>query len=172
MTALQLFIPTAERMRALGRALGTVACIGDRFFLEIQNHLLPDDRWLMAELAALGKARRIDLIATTDVHYAHPARRELQDVLTCIRTKTTLAEPSPERLPNAHFGLKSTPRAVRVTGWRFDPFARMVSAALGAVISVLLWGLDFIDRRTPDGTVGVIGAAMLICGFIFQVIGA
>ena len=34
MTALELFIPTAERMRALGRALGTVACIGDRFFLE------------------------------------------------------------------------------------------------------------------------------------------
>src|SRR5262249_48306890 len=43
----------------------------------------------------------------TDVHYAHPDRRMLQDVLTCIRTKTTMAAPSAERLPNAHYGLKS-----------------------------------------------------------------
>jgi tRNA threonylcarbamoyladenosine biosynthesis protein TsaE len=33
-TALELFIPTPERMRALGRALGTAALRGDRFLLE------------------------------------------------------------------------------------------------------------------------------------------
>jgi error-prone DNA polymerase len=79
---------------------------GDRFFLELQSHLLPDDDWLMAELAALGRAKGIELVATTDVHYARPDRRMLQDVLTCIRTRTTLAAPSAERLPNAGFGLE------------------------------------------------------------------
>src|SRR5579884_1247134 len=35
---------------------------GDRFYMEIQTHCLPDDGWLMAELAALGKACQIDLV--------------------------------------------------------------------------------------------------------------
>lgn len=32
--------------------------------------------------------------------------------------------------------------------------------------------LSFIDRRTPDGTVGIIGAGFLVAGFIFQIVGA
>lgn len=53
-----------------------------------------------------------------------------------------------------------------------EPLIRMVSAPLAAVISVMLWVLDYIDRKTPDGTIGVIGAALLVCGFTFQAIGA
>lgn len=34
MTSVELFIPTAERMRELGRALGQAAMVGDRFLLE------------------------------------------------------------------------------------------------------------------------------------------
>jgi error-prone DNA polymerase len=96
-----------RRTDATRAANGYREVYGERFCLEVQNHLLPDDAWLMAELAALGKARQIDLVATTDVHYHHPSRRIVQDVLTCIRTKTTMAVPSSERLPNGHFALKA-----------------------------------------------------------------
>jgi error-prone DNA polymerase len=117
---------------------------GDRFFLEVQCHHLPDDRWLMGETAALGKARGIPLVATTDVHYARPERRMLQDVLTCIRTKTTLAHPSPERLPNGHFDLKA-PGALRGM-FRAYPEALTRTAEIAERCAV---SLDFRHARFP-----------------------
>ncbi|HEY8885348.1 MAG TPA: DNA polymerase III subunit alpha, partial [Chloroflexota bacterium] len=117
---------------------------GDRFFLELQHHHLPDDGWLLAETAALGKARGLDLVATTDVHYAHPNRRMLQDVLTCIRTRTTLATPSPERLPNAHYGLKSPTELRRL--FRRYPEALARTAALAERCHV---ALDYRSARFP-----------------------
>jgi error-prone DNA polymerase len=96
-----------QRPAALAAAARYREVFGDRFYLELQGHWLPDDPWLMAELAALGQASGVATVATTDVHYHHPDRRALQDVLTCIRTRTTMAHPSSERLPNRHFDLKS-----------------------------------------------------------------
>ena len=41
-------------------------------------------------LNQLAKYHNIPLIATNDVHYHNPQRRELQDILTCIREKCTI----------------------------------------------------------------------------------
>ena len=43
---------------------------------------------------------KVPLIAAGDVHYHHPRRRYLQDVLTAIRLKTTVAELGVARFPN------------------------------------------------------------------------
>jgi error-prone DNA polymerase len=101
-----------RRTEAAQRAAWYRERFADRFYLELQHHLLPDDAWLMAELAALGSALGIPLVATTDVHYARPAQRILQDILTCIRTGTTMDQPSPERLPNGQYALPD-PAALR-----------------------------------------------------------
>ena len=138
----------SEAARTAGRYRDV---FGDRFYLEIQNHCLPDDGWLMAELAALGKAHQIDLVATTDVHYAHPSRRMLQDVLTCIRTKTTMAAPSPERLPNGHFGLKS-PDELRQLFKRYpDALNRTATIAECCAVSLDFHGARFPPLDLPDG---------------------
>lgn len=117
---------------------------GDRFSLELQNHRLPDDAWLMAEVAALGERLGIDLVATTDVHYHDPSRRMLQDVLTGIRTRTALSVPSPERLPNAHFGLPA-PDELRQLFQRY-PAALERTDDLAARCQV---SLDFRQARFP-----------------------
>jgi error-prone DNA polymerase len=49
-----------------------------------------DDRRRLARLHRLALAARVPLLATNEVLYHHPARRPLQDVLTCIREKTTI----------------------------------------------------------------------------------
>jgi error-prone DNA polymerase len=41
-------------------------------------------------LSQLSQRYNIPLIATNDVHYHNPSRRELQNVLTCIREKCTI----------------------------------------------------------------------------------
>src|SRR5689334_13215743 len=49
-----------------------------------------DDRRRLARLHCMADAAGVPLLATNDVLYPHPTRRPLQDVLTCIREKTTI----------------------------------------------------------------------------------
>ncbi|MBV7255847.1 error-prone DNA polymerase [Pacificimonas sp. WHA3] len=51
-----------------------------------------DDRARVYRLETMARAHRLRLLATNDVHYHIPARRPLQDVLTCIREKVTIFE--------------------------------------------------------------------------------
>lgn len=48
------------------------------------------DRRRLARLANIADTARVPLLATNDVLYHHPDQRPLQDVLTCIREKTTI----------------------------------------------------------------------------------
>ncbi|WP_372772184.1 error-prone DNA polymerase [Mangrovibacterium sp.] len=49
-----------------------------------------DDQKRLFRLSQLSKRLQIPLVATNNVHYHSPERRELQDVLTCIREKCTI----------------------------------------------------------------------------------
>lgn len=51
-----------------------------------------DDRRWIAAVAEYGTSRKLPLVVTNDVLYHDPARKMLQDVVTCIREKCTLAE--------------------------------------------------------------------------------
>ena len=49
-----------------------------------------DDKRRLARLHRCRRDGQVPLLATNDVLYHHPERRPLQDVLTCIREKTTI----------------------------------------------------------------------------------
>ena len=51
-----------------------------------------DDQKKLYRLARLAETTDTPMVATNDVHYHIPQRRELQDVLTCVREKTTIRE--------------------------------------------------------------------------------
>ncbi|MDH7569795.1 MAG: DNA polymerase III subunit alpha, partial [Armatimonadota bacterium] len=79
----------------------------ENFFLELQNHLLPDDRRMCSLLKELGEQLKIPLVATNNVHYATREGFRVQDLLTCMRHLISLDEPHPERKLNAEYYLKS-----------------------------------------------------------------
>ena len=97
----QQALEVASRMRELFGAAD--------FFLELQNHLLPDDPWLTAELAELGRGLGIDCVATNDVHMLVPADKPLQDVLVAIRERGSLDEADAQGFlaPNAERCVKT-----------------------------------------------------------------
>lgn len=68
-----------------------------------------DDRRRLARLDDLAATAKVPLLATNEVLYHHPARRPLQDVLTCIREKTTIEAVGRRLEANAERFLK-TPR--------------------------------------------------------------
>ncbi|TWA99507.1 error-prone DNA polymerase [Bradyrhizobium stylosanthis] len=68
-----------------------------------------DDRRRLARLDDLAATARVPLLATNEVLYHDPGRRPLQDVLTCIREKTTIEAVGRKLEANAERFLK-TPR--------------------------------------------------------------
>ncbi len=81
--------------------------LGDRLFLSLSHYLdgMDDERTQRALSASTKHGLRI--VATNDVHYHVPERRQLQDVLTCIREGVTLKTAGFKLFPNEERYLKS-----------------------------------------------------------------
>ena len=121
--------PEARRARALESAARFADAFGDRFALEIQDHRLPEDQWLLPQITRIGADLGVQLVATNSVHYARAADRRLQDVMTCIRLHTTLPTAGTQLLPNAHFRLKSPAEMAALFPQHLDAVARSAEIA-------------------------------------------
>jgi error-prone DNA polymerase len=66
-----------------------------------------DDSARIERLDRIARANGCTILATNDVHYHAPDRRPLQDVVTCIREKVTIATAGYRLNPNAERHLKS-----------------------------------------------------------------
>ncbi len=78
-----------------------------RCYLAASFRYRGDDRRRLKLLAALAQQSGAYLVATNDVHYHVPARRPLQDVLTCIREHCTIHDAGFRLAANAERHLKS-----------------------------------------------------------------
>ncbi len=64
--------------------------LGTALYLGISRSYHANDNKRMYRLWQLSETIGVQLVATNDVHYHVPERRQLQDVLTCIREKCTI----------------------------------------------------------------------------------
>jgi len=79
----------------------------DNYFLEIQNHHLPEDPIINQQLAQFAEEYGLQLVATNDAHYVRREDAQAQDILLCIQTVTTVDDPKRMRFPNDEFYIKS-----------------------------------------------------------------
>ena len=79
----------------------------ENFFLEIQNHGLPEERKANAALVELAKKYDVGLVATNDLHYVHREDSEFHDILLCIQMNKTFDDPDRMRFPSDDYYLKS-----------------------------------------------------------------
>lgn len=66
------------------------SALGSNVYLAAIRSYQPYDGKILYRLNQLSKELDIPLVATNDVHYHNRERRELQDVLTCVREKCTI----------------------------------------------------------------------------------
>ena len=67
---------------------------GEDFYIEIQDHGLPEQKRINPLLIKIAKELNIGLVATNDVHYIEKEDSEVQDVVACISTKSTIDDPT------------------------------------------------------------------------------
>jgi error-prone DNA polymerase len=64
--------------------------LGSDLYLAASRTYRGDDNKKLYRLSQIAAQMQIPMIATNDVHYHAPFRRELQDILTCVREKCTI----------------------------------------------------------------------------------
>lgn len=79
----------------------------DDFYLEVQNHHLPEQVEVNAKLFEYAKKFDIKLVATNDVHYIDQEDAEMQDVLMCVQMGKTVDDPDRLKLPGNEFYLRT-----------------------------------------------------------------
>lgn len=80
---------------------------GDDFYIELQNHGLPEQQRILPGLRKLAAELGVKTVATNDVHYVAREDAEAQDVLLCIQTQRFVDEPNRMRMEAEEFFLKS-----------------------------------------------------------------
>ena len=80
---------------------------GEDFYIELQDHDLPEEKTVIPQLIQIARELGIQLVATNDVHYINKEDWEAQDILLCIQTKKTLADPKRMKFGSREFYMKT-----------------------------------------------------------------
>ena len=79
----------------------------DNFFVELQQHDIPELKQVNRTLLELGQEFGSRFIATNDVHYIEPSDARLQDILLAIQTGALLSDPNRMRMSSQDYYLRS-----------------------------------------------------------------
>ena len=79
----------------------------DGFYLELQDHRIPEQAEVARGLLRLHRETGIPLVVTNDAHYLTREDAAVQDVLLCIQTGRTIQDPNRMRFETDEFYLKS-----------------------------------------------------------------
>jgi error-prone DNA polymerase len=88
--------------------------LGGDLYLAASRSYNGDDSKQLHRLSQISISLNIPMIATNDVHYHHPSRRQLQDIVTCIREKCTIYNAGFLLHPNAERYLKPEKEMLRL----------------------------------------------------------
>ena len=79
----------------------------DNFFLEIQDHGLPEEKTVNRALRDMANRHGVGLAATNDVHYVNADDSEFHDILLCVQMGRTINDPDRMRFSGPDYYLKS-----------------------------------------------------------------
>ncbi|MHB8393357.1 MAG: DNA polymerase III subunit alpha, partial [Candidatus Dormibacteria bacterium] len=102
----------------------------DSYFLEIQDHGMPEEQQVREGLMDLARATGLPLVATNDCHYVDADDAEAHDVLLCIQTGSRVEDERRLRFAGPHFYLSSADEMAAKFGYCLDAVSN--SAAIAA----------------------------------------
>ena len=79
----------------------------DNYFLEIQDHGIPEQKRIIPDIIRLSEELGIGLVATNDIHYLTKEGAKYQDVLMCIQMEKKVNDPDRMKFETEEFYVKS-----------------------------------------------------------------
>jgi DNA polymerase III subunit alpha len=125
----------------------------DNFYLELMDHGLEVERTYREQLLRLRDDLRLPPLATNDLHYTYAEDAAAHEVLLCVQSGKTMADPKRFKLDGHDYFLKSPAEMRRV--WRELPEACDNTLALAERVTGYGGALAFQDLmprfEVPDG---------------------
>lgn len=119
--------------------------LGNNLYLGINRSYTGLDQKRMFRLAQLSEQLCIPLVATNDIHYHEPQRRQLQDILTCVREKCTIYTAGYKLHENAERHLKPIEEMQRL----FRKYPQAMANAL-LIAEKCQFSLDELKYSYPE----------------------
>jgi error-prone DNA polymerase len=110
-----------------------------------------DDHKKLFRLSQLAEKLNVPLVATNDVHYHIPERRELQDILTCVREKCSIHHAGFKLHANAERYLKPITEMVRLFAQYPEAISRSEEIAEACTFSLAELKYVYPDEITSNG---------------------
>ena len=79
----------------------------DNFFLELQDHGMPEQKQVNQSLLRMSREMGIELVATNDVHYTYAEDVKSHDILLCLQTGKRLSDEDRMRYEGGQYFVKS-----------------------------------------------------------------
>ncbi|QSR85361.1 DNA polymerase III subunit alpha [Methylacidimicrobium sp. B4] len=121
------------------------------FYLEIQNHGLPEEEIVRDGLARLSRETGLPLVATNDVHYLHKEDAAAHDALLCIGTGARLTDSARKRYGAPEFYFKSAEEMASLFPDHPEALANTVRIAESCRLEIPLGANRYPSFPPPEG---------------------
>jgi DNA polymerase-3 subunit alpha len=123
----------------------------DNFFLEIQDHGIPDQQKIVPMMARLGEETGLRLVATNDSHYLSKDDAFAHEVLLCIGTGKTLGDEKRMKFYSDDFYVKSPDEMRRIFSGYGEALDNTVKIAERCNVSLNVEGYHLPNFPVPEG---------------------
>ncbi len=93
---------------------------GDDYYIELQEHNLPEQKKANPILMSIANELGIETVITNDSHYLKPEDAKAQDILLCLQTGKDYDDPNRMRFPNNEFYVKTEDELRQTFSWMED----------------------------------------------------
>jgi DNA polymerase-3 subunit alpha len=123
----------------------------ENFYLELQNHNLPEQAKVNRQLIAWSKEFGAPLVATNDVHYIEQSHSHAHDCLICIGTQTLLTDTKRMRYAEGQFYLRSAEEMKARFAEVPEAISNTVAIAERCNVEILFDKLYYPVATPPEG---------------------
>jgi len=123
----------------------------DHFFLELQDHGIPEQRRLNEKLLRLGPEVGLSHVVTNDLHYVRREQHEAHDVLLCVGTGNNLDTPGRMRFESNEFYVKSAAEMAALFPDNLDAIRRTRTIAEMVDMTLPFGQLRIPSFPVPEG---------------------
>jgi DNA polymerase-3 subunit alpha len=123
----------------------------DHFYLEMQDHGIPEQKTVNRELVLMSSEMNLPLICTNDAHYVNREDAYSHEILLCIQTGKTIQDENRMRFSSDDFYLKSYDEMFRLFSERPESLSNTVKIHEMIDLKIDLGHPILPNFQVPDG---------------------
>ncbi len=123
----------------------------ERFYIELQRHGIDLEEQANREMIPLARRLNLPLVATNDVHYCDEVDSEAQELLICVQTNTTLADPKRLKMDSTQLYLKGADEMSRLFGDIPEAMSNTIKIAEMCSLDLGFKGYQIPNFDVPEG---------------------